>query len=421
MYEDIIDQYNRDESNPYNRSTGNFAALMFDQVWALALALNNSNLDLSQYQIGQKEMTNVIRNEVYKLDFEGVSGPINFDSATGFSTRGADIFQIVAGQQKPVASYNGRNDIVNFGNGEFISDQFETSVTTVSTPAVVVFTILTLTLLSFIVVAHFATLKYREHCEIKATSLKLNQLIYVGCYIFIVGSLLYYLYASIPLSDTIAGNVCHAVWVWIIPTGYILIIGTIIARTWRLYRIFLYAINPGCLISTPRLFIFVFVLLSVYVIIGIIWTAIDPLRMEVISQSVVAKEIGYAKVIKRMCQGSQNFYVWIGIAFSYIACLMIAMVALSLLTMKIEYKNFTTKALRVLAFLLGLIFVVCIPVNGISFWDDVDIHIPYITLSILLNSVMLLCFVLVFLPPILALLKERFQPMKKLFDHIDNS
>ena len=422
MYKDLIDQYNRDESYPYrNLSTSSIAAVVFDEVWAMALALNNSNVDLSNYRYGQKEMTSVIRNEVYKLDFEGVSGLINFDNATGFSTRGSDIFQIVAAQQEHIASHNGRNNIVNTGSGEFITDRFQTSVATVSAPAVGAFTLLTLTLLGLIVVTHVTTLKYRKHREIKATSPILNQLIYIGCYVFILGSLLYYLYEGIPLSDEKAGYVCHAVWVWIIPIGYVLIIGTIIARTWRLYRIFLYAINPGCLISTPRLFMLVFALLSVYVIIGFLWTVIDPLKMEVISQSVVAKEIGYVKVTERMCRGSQHFYVWIGIAFTYITCLMVAMVALSLLTLKIVCKSFTTKALRVLAYLLGLVFVVCIPINGISFWDDVDIHIPYVTLSILLNSVIILCFALVFLPPILGLLKERFQLLKKLFDHIDKS
>ena len=423
MYKERIDQYNREGSNLYRPLSPNiWATVVFDEVWALALALNNSNLDLSKYQNGRKEMTSVIRKEVYKLDFEGISGYIRFDNATGFSTRGADIFQVIGARQEHVASYDGRS-IVSFGSGEFISDQFQTSVVTVSGLAVGVFTMVTLILLCLIVGVHVATFKYREHSAIKASSPLLNQLIYTGCYIFVVGTLLYYLYVGTPLSDEVAGNVCHAVWVWIIPVGYTLIVGTIIARTWRLYRLFAHTFNPGRLISNPLLFMFVFVLLSVCVVIEVTWTIIDPLKMEVISQTVVAEEMEmeYQVVKRRVCRGSRYFYIWVGIAFTYLTFLMIAMIALSLLTLKIQRKNFTTKALRVLAYLLGLVFLICIPVLGITFWSDVDIHIPYVTLSFLLNSVIFLCFALVFLPQILTLLKERYQLIRMLFDHIDNS
>ena len=66
MYEDRIAQYNKEKSNPYCPLSADIsAAIVFDEVWALALALNNSNVDLSKYQYGRKEMTSAIRNEVY--------------------------------------------------------------------------------------------------------------------------------------------------------------------------------------------------------------------------------------------------------------------------------------------------------------------------------------------------------------------
>ena len=415
MYEDRINQAN---NLSQTLSPSVWAPVVFDEVWALALALNNSNVDLSRYQYGQKQMTSAIRNEVYKLDFKGVSGLINFDNATGFSTRGVRVFQVLAARQVEVASYNGRS-IVNFGNGTFISDRFQTSVTTVPTPALGVFTAVTLVLLGLIGAAHITTIKYRNHREMKATSLLLNHLIYVGCYVFIAGTLLYYLYRGTALSEEMASNICHAVWVWVIPIGYILITGTIIARTWRLYRIFTHTFKPGHLISTPSLFIFVLLLLSVCVLIGVLWSIIDPLKMVVTSESVVAKGTGYEIVERRVCRSSQHF--WIGIALVYYTCIMVAMIVLSLLTLKINQKNFTTKALRVLAYLLGLIAIVCISVYGITFRRDVPVVVPYFTLSFMLNSVILLCFSLVFLPQILALLKGRFRLIRVMFDHVDKS
>ena len=419
MYEDRIVQYNKEKSNPYRPLSPNiWAPVVFDEVWALALALNNSNVDLSSYQYGQKEMTSVIRNEVYNLDFEGVSGLINFD--TGFSTRCVNIFQTFSSRQELIASYNGRN-IVNFSNAEVISDRFEMSVAMVSAPVVAVFAVVTLVLLCLIGTVHVITLNYRSFRVIKATSPLLNQFIYVGCYISVVGMLLYYLYRGIPLSDESAGNVCHAVWVWIIPVAYILIIGTIIARTWRLYCIFKNPFHPGHLISDTVLSVFVLVLLCVYVMIGAAWTAIDPLRIETVSKTIVAKTADLEIVRRTACQGSQ-YYMWTGIVSTYLTLIMIAMVVLSLLTMKIDHKNFTTKSIRVLAYLLAFISVLCIPVYVIMAYDNtININLPYIVLSIFLNSVIFLCFALVFIPPILALMRGRFRLINMLYDHLYES
>ena len=421
MYKERIDEYNREESNPYRPLSPNiWATVVFDAAWALALALNNSNLDLSNYQNGKKEMTSMIRNEVYKLDFEGVSGHIKFNNATGFSTRGANIFQIFDSQQVHVANYDG-SSIVNFSAAEFISDSFEFSFATVSAPAITVFAVVTLILLCLIVMVHVITLKFRDHRVIKATSPLLNQFIYVGCYLSIVGTLLYYIYQAIPLSDEVAGIMCHAVWVWIIPIGYILIIGTLIARTWRLYRIFVHFLKPGRLISNPVLSIIVFGLLFVYIIIGAAWTITDPLKMEIISKTIIVTEDALSKkLIRRVCRGSQFFYGWIGITFVYLFLLMVPLVALSLLTMRILTRNFTTKALRVLAYLLGFIFMLCIPIF-LFLHDDGNIHRPFIVLAFLLNSVTFLCFALVFLPQILALLKEKYRFWGVVYKHLNSS
>ena len=402
MYEDRINQYD----NPYQPlSPSIWAAVVFDEVWALALALNNSNVDLSKYQYGQKQMTSTIRNEVYKLDFEGVSGLINFDNATGCSTRGARVFQVLAARQVEIASYNGRN-IVNSGNGTFISDRFQTSIATVSALATGIFTGVTLVLLSLVVAAHIATIKYRKLGEIKATSLLLNQLIYVGCYVFIAGTLLYYLYEGIALSEEMAGNVCHAVWVWIIPIGYIVITGMIYARTRREYEISTHIYDPGRLMSTPSLFFIMFGLLAMCVIIGVPWSIVDPLKMVVISQSVVAKGMGYEIVKRRVC--SSRFF-WLRVTSLYYRDITGGLFLLSVLTLKIKRKNCKSEALLVLSHLVGLLHMVCIPVYGVKFWEAVHINVPYVILSFLLNSVVFLCFSLVFFPQVVVLLKRRFQ------------
>ena len=66
---------------PYLR----WASVSHDEMWALALAINNSlpilkskNLSIDSYKIGEHETTSVIAEELAKLNFQGASGHVKF-------------------------------------------------------------------------------------------------------------------------------------------------------------------------------------------------------------------------------------------------------------------------------------------------------------------------------------------------------
>ena len=415
LYQKRLDQMKPDSY--FNVSVNIFATLAFDGVWALATALNRSGLNLSDYQFGNPSETDMIREHMYQLDFQGVSGPVKFDRHTGFINRPANIFQVFNANEKLVASVNGTGDLQELNFARIISDTFESASTVVLPPVAALFIVLTLTLFGLIFAAHMATIIYRSNHSLKASSVKLNHLIYIGCYIFICGTLLYEFYKAIPqVTDKVAGNICHSLWSWLLPIGITLIFGTIIARTWRLYQIFTNYLDPRP-VSNSVLCTFVGILLFFDIVIGSLWTAIDPLYVEVKRKSVPS-ENGFMIELERACTGAKYYFAWFAVIFGYKALLLIAMTALSLLTRNIISKDFTTKSLRVLVYLLGMVFTLGLLFYWILLFQGVNVHIYYVVLSLILNTVLFLCFSLVFVPPLITTLKEKIKRRSSITNRI---
>ena len=406
LYQERIDQYNRDQQSPHvNITMDIYGTIAFDGVWAFARALHNSGLDLTDYHYGKSDMTNVIREQIYQLGFEGVSGRIRFSRDTGFVSRLATVFQVFNASEVLVA-HSDAGTLERFVSADFIPDTFEMIPMTVKAPVAAIFVVITLTLLGLTVAAHLITFANQNYHSLKASSPKLNHLIYIGCYVFVCTTLLYEIYKAVPqLSDKAESHVCHAIWAWFLPISCTLIFGTITARTWRLYQIFSHYLDPQ-FVSNQVLFTFVTMLLLLDILIGTMWTIFDPIYVKVTPKTVQSAS-GYLVVLQRDCTGAQYYFLWIVLVFGYKALLLKGMTLLSLLTRNIHSKDFTTKTLRILVYLLGLGFSLGVMLHWILLFQGVDVHFHYVILSVLLNVVLFLCFFLVFLPPLIPLLKEK--------------
>ena len=87
-----------DNSNNVTVRTNEHAAIVFDAVWAIALALNEvekSFVNLTEYglKLGSSEHSNMIRDILYDNEFEGASGHIKINSSTGYTEREIEIGQ----------------------------------------------------------------------------------------------------------------------------------------------------------------------------------------------------------------------------------------------------------------------------------------------------------------------------------------
>ena len=100
-------------------SEAEFGIYYYDQVWALALALNNSlpvlrdkNLSIDNYTIGQPEITDVIEEQMARLSFQGAGGLVEFNQYRSVSTP-VQIIWFVDKTDLNVGIYNPLN-VTNF-------------------------------------------------------------------------------------------------------------------------------------------------------------------------------------------------------------------------------------------------------------------------------------------------------------------
>ena len=229
-----FDTFNRSlykERTMYNSNELSFPFLFahnwYDQIWALALAVNNSlpilknrNLSIDNYTIGQNGITAVIEEQMSKLSFQGAGGWVEFNQYRGVSTP-VEIYWILEdGNQTCVGIYNPL-DVANFHVSinasnlpnatlyrtyEFILiPHLVTILLYILTGAVMLFTTIQLTVYIY----------FKEHKVIKATSPYLSLLMFGGFYLFFSFSLainyskqlcnlssnLFYLNASCPWTD----------------------------------------------------------------------------------------------------------------------------------------------------------------------------------------------------------------------------
>ena len=411
MYEHKVTEYNDNKENPYRNSTVSvWAAPYYDAVWGMVLALNKTNL--TGYQFGDTAITDNIRKHLYTNEFEGVSGRVSFDSQTGNIDRVIDIFQVFNSTDEYVAYYNA-GYIEKLRSSVFIDDKIEERLVAVSPYLAGFISIILLVQTALLITAQVLTVVYRKYPSIKATSPKLNHFAFIGCYIFIAGALLYTTYRGIRLLDSnIRGGFCHAIWSWLFPIGYTLLFATIGVRTWRLYRIFTHYLDPGKFISNPVLFTFVLGLVSVDVIIGITWSVVDPLKVR-ITRTTVTEDGVRNFVLQRDCF-CDYYYYWLVTIMGFKMLTLLVVIVLALLTRNIPNKNFATNSLRVFVYLLGIVLTLGFSLYYLTlFFLSTSVYADYIVLCVLLNVTLFLTLSLVFIPPLLPLLREKWKQIYK--------
>ena len=407
LYREEIETYNFVSTNAYvNVSYSVWATYFYDALWAWAVVCNrltntHADLKLNDYEYGNTTLSNLLLDEFYALDFDGVSGKIKFYRETGFLNRAFDVFQVVDATLQVVAYYS-QEAFLKIGPLQHIPDEFEMIVNSIPVAVVAIFLVIELLQGAVVIVLHIFSIKYRKYHSVKASSPKLNQLIFIGAYIFVVAMFLGSLEFLSEINGTLAANLCNTLWPWLFPVAFTLTFGTVAARTWRLYRIFTHYLNPGRLISNPILVGLVMALLVVDVIIGIVWVSVDPLilREEIYDHNATVQ------IINLSCL-SGNYYIWFGVVISYKGVLLIAVLVLAVLTRNIQNQSFTTKTLRVLVYLFTIVFVVGFLCYYLFLFFMPLSPLDFVVLYTTLNAMLFLFNALVFFPPLLPLVRKK--------------
>ena len=394
--EEFFDEYTQKwqiyNNLPYIPYDYPFVDLAYDSVWAMALALNGSletlqekNMSLNNYTYGQSNATEVILEHLYQLEFHGVSGLISFNEQTGFTHR------------QP--QYNHIHPLVE--------NSFEAVTIKVAIGLAVVVILVIVVTSVLVAFVHILNTVYENYKTIKASSSRLNHFAYVGCYCVLLALQAYTIveaFSTSPLATTVLCNFIP----WLTSIGFSLVFGTVIVKTWRLYRIFLSSTKHKRRVRIMNkdsfLAVFVVELVVVDVLLCTVWSAVDPLQYRNETNINTDKAI---EEVTEMCS-SDWFTVWLGLLAAYKTTLLLFAVFLAIITRKIRNKEFkTTKYITLLVYLLFLVTGLGIPVYFITWSLDAQVNISYTILCVVVIALVYLCWGLLFLPPVLPLLREK--------------
>lgn len=424
-YEERIKLLKMDESYAYRDSIMKsiWSPLWYDLVWAMATALDSAErydgVDLQSYGVGMKGVTGLIYNRFQELDFDGMSGRISFNRNSSFVQRNVDVYQINNSQAVYVATISGSHVTkINYG-GVYATSEYPKKTIHMHVAATVVVFILISVIGLALVVTHLLTAKFRHDTAVKGSSPRLQHLAYIGCYLLLAAAVTITVPQAFSISDNVYIVLCHAMNLSF-SCGYTLIIGTVCAKTWRLYRIFCHYQNPGKMLADRFLFVIVLLLLLVDVAVNTVWASVDHFYINRTSHfDLSSGGDDVVLVVETMCI-SQYRVVWTTTIIVYNVSILIFAVSLAILTRKVHLPQFQTKMVVIHAYSLFLLFGLGIPLKLIF-----DNH--YIWIVMFLVTV-LLCLVLLFLPPLWpAITKGRFtrrvhsQPRPSIITVISNS
>ena len=406
-YTDRVSNHNNNNSSDKISPTY-WAYNMYDAVWAWAKVLHNLTSKYSEleFEYGNKTLANMIVNEFYSVNFQGMSGNISFNLNNGFINRQTNLYQIVNGSEKFAAATDG-SGMIGFQEGSYNTILDIVRVVGLPHVQLVGFFFILQCLEFFVVITlHIFTVVYRESKSVKASSPQLSHFVFLGLYFLISATLVLSAAEMNEFNTKINGIFCQTIWAWFLPLSFTLVVGTVAVRTWRLYRIFTHYLNPGRFLSTRALTMILLTLLFIDLLIAIIWTAADPMQ-EVLVNFMVENGPANELMQDRMCMPNQPL-LWFILIHGYKLALMGFVVMLRVLTRRIPNKTFATSSLAVFSYIFLTVYVFGFAMFYLILYTGIT-HNPnsdYGTLSIMFNTMTWLIIACVAAPPLVPVARE---------------
>ena len=381
-FSDRVKEYCLAENNTIQESI--FAYPYYDAMWAIALSLHNT-LNTSEGVILPNPR--ILQNQIYKLNFQGVSTYVAFDKTTGHVNNDVDIFQIKSGKMIRISSNNG-SVTCHASSIEIINDSFPIQYETLKAYSIATGTTLIIVLTITTVFLHILNIIFRRHHRIKASSPLLNHFIFAGCYATILSMLL----KTIDLQTSQNSFLCNFSF-YLSNLSYDLIFGTLCAKLWRLYNIFKHTFEKQRLLSNHVLMTYIVI---VIVLNGVLHLWMIEYNMQVVVHftEVIETDNGHVQVASTICQFQSFGYLFIPIMLHIL--LTSAALVLSILNRNIKFKDFRgSRRIIILAYLLAILWsLVGTPIFIYMMTRDV-IYLLYIVAS---SFTIFLCLILLIFP-----------------------
>ncbi|KAL5473197.1 hypothetical protein EMCRGX_G027649 [Ephydatia muelleri] len=398
----------------------------YDAVWSLALALNRSVPILNQrgtplqyYWPGfnNTDAIDTILDQFYDppLSFAGASGQILFRNSTGDSATVIYIYQILNNSMTLISSAtSGVLDTVDHRQ-VYIPDQFATESTTIPLAGGLAVFILNGIALFLTLMFHIVNVVYQNHEYIKPSSPALNHLAFSGCYLFIISCLLFTVPRTFEQGLLVQGVLCNT-FVWSLVLGLAMVFGTVTAKIWRIYRIFVYFNNPGQLLSNYLLILLVIALAIVDTVILLTWTLIDPLlayRMKLLLSAPDKVLIWYQYQCKHLA-------VWVALVTLLQSIVIILLIIISIRARKVRSQYNHTKSINILIYILVFLVTLGVGVYGVLIYNldsnTIRTSLPLgdTLMCLVLVGTVYLFILFLFLPPWLPYFHQRLPLLQKI-------
>ena len=374
---------------------------------------SHKGLKLSQYRRGQPNTTKKLIEELLNVNFNGATGWVSFTGSKNVESV-VVISQLWVANgtiEKTITAYYHKNKLhfFNTSRSDFIPDTFINVPEYIHEGVGFSMIALAIALLLITAILQVLFIAWSDRKWIKAASPDVNHLIFSGCYLFALATIMYSLQKTTDSGLDSNGHtlyysiICNAL-TWFMLTGYTLIFGTAFIKIWRVYRLFKHFKNkkPTCL-KDKVLISAIIVLLLVDASFCISWNILDPwVKTETLSNRPQVKD----KVFVTLdCRCEYMFY-WIGVAAAYKGTIAILLVVISTLNRKIQREHFRhTKKVNVLVYGLTILYGAGFPLYFLLV--GVSIYVSYFIMCTVLIGTVLLCCCMLFIPPVMNVIKTK--------------
>ena len=401
----------------YNQTAGSIGGShYYDQVWAMALAVNRSftkltsrNLSISNYTTGQHDITAVIEEQIQVLSFQGAGGWVEFNQYQSGSTPVEILWILKNGKASPVGKYdlqNVSNFYVNLNANDIPNDTVPRVYKNILIPfsATIVLYILTGGVIIFTTIQLVIYFHHRKHKAIKATSPYLSLLEFAGCYMFCAAAFLLNTLGSFSFSTEIFLFLSISYFIFTI-NGISLVFLTLFVKLLRVYRIF------SCWDKTlsnrwndAPLF-FMILALSIIPNIGLaILISLEPPTLSPYQYKFFQGNLPEVEIHTRI-EPTSN-YIFIGLATLYTIFFLVLVVYMGIRNRKIKVKNFNSSC-QLFWLMSGLVISITLTISLIVIFleSDQEPIANIVTVTIFLGFV-ICCQLVLFLPKYLATMPE---------------
>lgn len=407
LYSDYSSRLVDVPENPY-------ANVVYDAIWAVGLALNlslaTSGQPLSHHfnsRERKQDLIELMDTILPEVSFQGASGKINFSESERTVNDAVDIYLYSNGTSRRVGFYQTSAELSI--DGGIMAD-----VPGATPPHVYILVPIWLTgvlatsvtmciVLTSAVLALF--IYYREDSDIKATSPYLSYLMFFGCYLLLISSLVHTIRGSLVVSGVGVEMVCGAV-ITGDSLGVNLIFTTLLLRMLRVYRIFNHFGKTGKLWSNRNMACIVGLVVLGDVVLILVWSCVDTYRiMDVVIFRSQASPPRYE--VQQFCH-SEHSSLWLAILLGKLGVLFVLVLFLAIKTRKICRSNFKdTKKVNMYIF-STVIIVITFMTLFFLFVETENSLAAHLMVYLAFGVTALLCQVFLFVPKVTSPLLKKY-------------